>query len=254
MELIWKPVLIFLLSFSCWALDSDADRDFISAAGPLTNDLLFNLNATQGNQASNLGAGDNGIYVCHQPLPAFLQEYFHSLRAHKITHYKVYLPWAQLLPNGNSKNPDRSRVQCYRHLLQALQAASLKPMIILHQRGLPTGTCQEGGCFTDLFDDYTTFAFHSFGDLVDIWFTFSDLEELIKELPHQDSRASQLQVISAAHRKAYEAFHKKYASQGEFTGLIISTQPSHFCPVLLACLKYCFPLAWLTHPTIHWRN
>lgn len=217
MDPAWSSVFIVLLSFSCWGLDWKSDPNFISAAGPLTNDLLHDLNGPPGNQDSNFVAEDKNIDVCPQPLPAFLPEYFSSVYASQITHYKVFLPWARLLPAGSSKNPDEKTVQCYRQLLEALKAAQLQPLVVLHHQTLPGSTVQKSEVFADLFADYATFAFHSFGDLVETWFTFSDLEEVIRELPHQESRASRLRTLTDAHRKAYEIYHKKYASKGEYT-------------------------------------
>lgn len=59
-----------------------------------------------------------------------------------ITHYKVFLPWAQLLPEGSSKNPDKRMVQCYRQLLEALVTAQLQPLVVLHHQTLPASTVQ----------------------------------------------------------------------------------------------------------------
>ncbi|XP_029081480.1 lactase-phlorizin hydrolase [Monodon monoceros] len=224
MELVWHLVLIVLLSFSCWGLDWESDRNFISAAGPLTSDLLRNLRGPLGNQDSPFVTGDKEIYVCRQPLPSFLPEYFSSVRAIMITHYKVFLPWAQLLPEGTSKNPDKETVQCYRQLLEALKSAQLQPLVVLHHQTLPASTVQRTEAFADLFADYASFIFHSFGDLVEIWFTFSDLEEVIMELPHQESRSSRLQILTDAHRKAYEVFHEKYASQGQKLSVVLRAQ------------------------------
>ncbi|XP_025784620.1 lactase-phlorizin hydrolase [Puma concolor] len=224
MELAWNSVFIVLLSFSCWGLDWEFDRKFISAAGPLTNDLLYNLSDPLGNQRSNFAAEDRSIYVCRQPLPAFLPKFFNSVRANKITHYKVFLPWAQLLPTGSSKNPDSKTVQCYRQLLETLKTAQLQPLVVLHHQTLPASTVQRREVFADLFADYATFAFHSFGDLVKIWFTFSDLEEVIKEFPHQESRPSHLQTLTDAHRKAYEIYHEKYASQGGKLSVVLRAE------------------------------
>ncbi|XP_042804523.1 lactase-phlorizin hydrolase [Panthera leo] len=224
MELAWNSVFIVLLSFSCWGLDWESDRKFISAAGPLTNDLLYNLSDPLGNQRSNFAAEDRSIYVCRQPLPAFLPKFFNSVRASKITHYKVFLPWAQLLPTGSSKNPDSKTVQCYRQLLETLKTAQLQPLVVLHHQTLPASTVQRREVFADLFADYATFAFHSFGDLVKIWFTFSDLEEVIKEFPHQESRPSHLQTLTDAHRKAYEIYHEKYASQGGKLSVVLQAE------------------------------
>lgn len=216
MELVWNSVFIVLLSFSCWGLDWESDRNFISAAGPLTSDLLHNLEDPLGSKGSNVVAEEEDIYVCHQPLPAFLQDYFSSVRASKVTHYKVFLPWARLLPAGSSKNPSRRTVQCYRRLLEALRTAQLQPLVVLHHQALPAHTIQRSAGFAELFADYAAFALHSFGDLVEVWLTFSDLEKVIAELPHQESRSSRLQTLTDAHRKVYEIYHKKYASQGEY--------------------------------------
>ncbi|XP_017743886.1 PREDICTED: lactase-phlorizin hydrolase [Rhinopithecus bieti] len=224
MELSWHAVFIALLSLSSWGSDWESERNFISTAGPLTNDLLHNLSGPLGDQSSNFVAGDKDLYVCHQPLPTFLPEYFSSLHASQITHYKVFLSWAQLLPAGSTQNPDKKTVQCYRRLLEALETARLQPMVILHHQTLPASTLQRTEVFADLFADYATFAFHSFGDLVGIWFTFSDLEEVIKELPHQESRASRLQALSDAHRKAYEIYHENYASQGGKLSVVLRVE------------------------------
>ncbi|XP_012581092.1 PREDICTED: lactase-phlorizin hydrolase [Condylura cristata] len=227
MELAWNSVFIVLLSSSCWGLDWNSYRNFISVAGPLTNDLLQNLSGPLEKQFSNLAARSED-YVCQQPLPAFLPEYFSSVHLSNITHYKVFLPWAQLLPAGNSKHPDKQMVQCYRLLFEALKKARLQPLVILHHRTLPAITGREKGqrkkIFVDLFSDYATFAFNSFGDLVDIWFTFSDLEEVIKELPHQESRVSRLQTITDAHRKVYEIYHEKYASWGGKLSVVLHVE------------------------------
>ncbi|MBZ3890104.1 Lactase-phlorizin hydrolase [Sciurus carolinensis] len=223
MELSQNVVFIVLLSFSCQGLVWESDGNFISAAGPLTNDLLHNPSYPLENQSSNFVAGDKDIYVCHQPLPSFLPDYFSSLHASKITHYKVFLSWAQLLPSGSSKNPDEKTVQCYRQLLKALKTAQLKPMVVLHHQTLPT-TVQSNKGFGDLFADYATFVFHAFGDLVEIWLTFSDLKEVIMDLPHQESRASRLQTVTDAHKKAYEIYHKKYASQGGKLSVVLRVE------------------------------
>lgn len=220
MELPWTALVLstVLLGLSCQGDDWESDRNFISAAGPLTNDLVHNLNHPLGMQASDLVAGDTDMYICQQPLPSFLPQYFSSLRASQVTHYKVLLSWAQLLPTGSSKNPDQEAVRCYRQLLQALKDAQLQPMVVLgHQIPPSSSSIQRDGVFPDLFADYATLAFQSFGDLVEIWFTFSDLEKVIMDLAHQELKASGLQTLSDAHRKAFDIYHRKYSSQGEYT-------------------------------------
>ncbi|XP_058520181.1 lactase/phlorizin hydrolase-like [Ochotona princeps] len=215
MEMFWSAVFTVLLSLSCQGSDWGSDSSFISAAGPLTTDLLPSLNCPPGKQSSGSAAGHEDIVVCCQPLPASLPEYFSSLGASEVSHYKVFLSWAQLLPAGSSREPDEKVVRCYRQLLETLRAAQLEPMVILHQGTLPASLGPRRDGFADLFAEYAAFAFRAFGDLVGIWFTFSDLEAVVRELPHEESRAARLQLVTEAHRKAYEIYHQKYALQGE---------------------------------------
>nr|BAF94233.1 Lct [Rattus norvegicus] len=227
MELPWTALFLstVLLGLSCQGSDWESDRNFISAAGPLTNDLVLNLNYPPGKQGSDVVSGNTDIYICQQPLPSFLSQYFSSLRASQVTHYKVLLSWAQLLPTGSSKNPDQEAVQCYRQLLQSLKDAQLEPMVVLCHQTPPTSSAiQREGAFADLFADYATLAFQSFGDLVEIWFTFSDLEKVIMDLPHKDLKASALQTLSNAHRRAFDIYHRKFSSQGGKLSVVLKAE------------------------------
>ncbi|KAK7812514.1 hypothetical protein U0070_020794, partial [Myodes glareolus] len=227
MDLPWTALFLstVLLSLSCQGTAWDSDRNFISAAGPLTNDLVLNLSHPLGTRGSGFGPGSKDFYVCQQPLPSFLPQYLSSLRASQVTHYKVLLSWAQLLPTGSPKNPDQEAVRCYRRLLQSLKAAQLQPMVVLCHQTPPThGTIQRDRDFADLFANYATFAFQSFGDLVEIWFTFSDLEKVILDLAPQGSKASALQTLSKAHRKAFEVYHREFSSQGGRLSVILKAE------------------------------
>ncbi|XP_057626305.1 lactase/phlorizin hydrolase-like [Chionomys nivalis] len=227
MELPWTALFLstVLLSLSCQGIDLEPDRNFISAAGPLTNDLVFNLSHPLESQGSGFRPDSKDFYVCQQPLPSFLPQYLSSLRTSQVTHYKVLLSWAQLLPTGSPKNPDQEAVRCYRQLLQSLKAAQLQPMMVLCHQTPPTrGTIQRDRDFAELFADYATFAFQSFGDLVEIWFTFSDLEKVIMDLAPQGSKASALQTLSNAHRKAFEVYHREFSTQGGRLSVVLKAE------------------------------
>ncbi|XP_074068122.1 lactase/phlorizin hydrolase [Macrotis lagotis] len=219
MELVWNVAFVLLSSFPCWAVDWESTQNFIAAAGPLPSDLIQDLNHLLNGQGSNLTATSLDTHICNQQLINASSEYFASLYASGVTHYKIFLPWAQLLPTGSSQEPDTSTVQCYRRLLEVLRAAHLQPLVILHHQTLPKQALAslsgvwKSNLFADLFADYALFAFHSFGDLVEIWFTFSDLRAAMEDLPHQESRSSHFQAIVDAHRKAYNVYHENFTSQ-----------------------------------------
>lgn len=217
MEPTWNSVLAVFLSFPCWGLAWEPDGSFLWAAGPLPGRVLRDPSGARGSPGARPAAAAAGESACRQPLPALLPGYFRGVRGARVTHYKVFLSWAQLLPAGSSQEPDEDAVRCYRRLLGAVRAAGLRPLGVLHRAGLPApARARASEAFAGRFADYAAFAFRAFGDLVETWFTFSDLEAAIRELPHQKSRSSRLQTLADAHRRAYEIFHEKYASPGEF--------------------------------------
>ncbi|XP_006880794.1 PREDICTED: lactase-phlorizin hydrolase [Elephantulus edwardii] len=210
MELPWVFISLVLVSSSCWGFDWESDRNFLSAAGPLTNDLLL------GRQGSRAAADDQVVDVCRLPLPAWLRAHWARLRAQHVTHYKVLLPWAR--PEAS----DAAAVRCYRRYLRAVAGAGLRPLVVLLPRApaLPPA----GPAFARVFADYAAYAFEAFGDLVDIWFTFSDLEAVLRGLPQEESRASRLQVLAEAHRQAYEIYHEKFAPPGGKLSVVLPAE------------------------------
>uniref|UniRef100_G3WYB3 Lactase n=1 Tax=Sarcophilus harrisii TaxID=9305 RepID=G3WYB3_SARHA len=216
MELAWNIVFVLLSSSPCWAVDWESTWNFIVAAGPLPSDWIQDANPPLSEQGANFTAASLDAHICSQQWTATSGEYLASLHASGVTHYKVFLSWAQLLPTGSSQEPDKNTVQCYRRLLEALHAAQLQPLGVLHHSTLPRqdGTWKSE-LFPSLFADYALFAFHSFGDLVQVWFTFSDLEAAMEDLPHQESRSSRFQAIFDAHRKVYNIYHENFASQAD---------------------------------------
>ncbi|KAM6460587.1 lactase/phlorizin hydrolase [Liasis olivaceus] len=113
----------------------------------------------------------------------------------------------------NAQKPNKTNVECYKQLLRILKSADLKPVLILHQNGLPKslGTQLGSTIFTNLFLEYADFSFGTFGELVDTWITFSHLPEITKGLPLADPKAFPLQVLVSAHQKAYKIYHEKHS-------------------------------------------
>lgn len=213
MERAWSAAFLVLLGCSRCGLGWGPEGTFLSAAGPLTTD-------------------SRPRDACPRPLPALLPRHLGSLRARGVTHYKVFLSWARLLPAGSSAAPDAESVRCYRRLLGAVRAAGLRPLGVLHRGRLPrAGPGAPAAAAAARFARYAALAFRSFGDLVDVWFTFSDLQEVIPGLPRQQSGPARLQPLVDAHRKAYAIYHEKYAPPGESTPPHAAPRPASPCPL-----------------------
>uniref|UniRef100_A0A8D0L3Y9 Lactase n=1 Tax=Sphenodon punctatus TaxID=8508 RepID=A0A8D0L3Y9_SPHPU len=225
MALACRIVLVSLLCLPSSGVDWGFVQSFIALAGPLTSQLVNDLNPpsklpAEGVVNSVVAHADD---LCHQPWLVFLPPYFSQLHATGVTHYKVFLPWTRILPEGNAKAVDEAQVQCYRQLLQTLTAASIKPVVILNGRDCPELVAAQLALhktttFANLFAEYADFAFRSFGDLVDTWLSFSHPPEDTGGLPPGESLP--LQMLAFAHRRAYSLYQEKYSSKGkEKTGM-----------------------------------
>ncbi|KAM6421692.1 lactase/phlorizin hydrolase [Rhynochetos jubatus] len=222
MELICKTVIFFLLVSSSLGIDWEFAQNFIAIAGPLPSESvntlrLQNLVVPKEDQGPDLAEARD--YLCQQDLVApELPQYLSHLREIGVTHYKVFLPWARILPKGDARKPDKAQVQCYQELLKTLVAAALKPVVVLHHQHVPSAVAaqamgREANVFADLFVEYAAFSFRVFGDLVDVWLTFSDLPEILKSLPY-DEPQHRAQALAAAHERAYTVYHEKYSPAG----------------------------------------
>ncbi|XP_062974386.1 lactase/phlorizin hydrolase [Elgaria multicarinata webbii] len=218
MELVYKVYLVFLLPLPCIGADWDLAQRFISIAGPLTDEIVSNLNF-QGEHIQETALNPvlaQSDYLCHWPSLSFLPSYFDDLNENGVTHFKVFLPWTHILPEANAQNPNETNVECYKQLLRTLRAADLKPVLILHRKSFPKSlstqlALSESTTFADLFAEYAEFSFRSFGAFVDTWLTFSNLPENTEGLP---DGALPLQMLASAHEKAYKIYHEKYSSEG----------------------------------------
>lgn len=225
MELVYKVFFIFLLPWPCLGANWEVAQKLISIAGPLKDELVSNLNFQNTpvrDPPFNSATAESG-YLCHWSSLSSLAPYVTQLHANGVTDFKVFLPWAHILPEGNAQKPNETNVECYRELLRIVRAAEIKPVIILHQKHLPEFlhtqlALDNSRTFVDFFVEYAEFAFESFGDFVDKWLTFSDFPEITVGLSQRDPLPLPLQTVASAHRKAYEVYHGKYSSEGKEKG------------------------------------
>lgn len=223
MDLLCKTVIIFLLVPLSLGVDGGFAPNFISLAGPLPSELAERL----GLQEPALPEEQQGPAVpeaqgdpCQPSLMASeLPRYLQQLRELGVTHYKLLLPWGRLLPQGSSGSADGARVRCYRRLLQAVAAAGLRALLVLHHGRVPGAVAAQAGgrraaAFSELFVEYAEFSFHAFGDLVDVWLSFSDLPEVLQSLPY-DEPQERVQAVVAAHEAFYNTLHENISSSGK---------------------------------------
>uniref|UniRef100_A0A8C3M8V1 Uncharacterized protein n=1 Tax=Geospiza parvula TaxID=87175 RepID=A0A8C3M8V1_GEOPR len=216
MELICKTVILLLLVSLSLGIHGELAQNFITIAGPLPSELAERWGLQEQvlpEQQQSPAVAESQAHVCQADLMASeLPRYLRRLRARGVTHYRLLLPWARVLPEGNAMGADGARVRCYRRLLQAVAAAGLRAVLLLHRGPVPGQSTARA--FPELFVEYADFSFRAFGDLVDVWVSFSDLPEVLQSLPYTEPQ-ERVQAVAAAHKGFFSMLHEKVSPAGK---------------------------------------
>lgn len=186
----------------------DKEEDFLLLAGPLTKQVI-----------GSSGEGAKDVFDCSHPVPSASKQYFQYLQSRGVTHFKVPLSWAQLLPTGLSSQPQQAVVRCYQTLLKELHEVGLKPVVILHGSVVPESLRSRYGGWEsqelgEMFQQYAQFAFQEFGTLVHSWVTLSKLEDVWVDGQPAGSNSS-LQNILQLNKNIYQFYHQHFPEKGK---------------------------------------
>ncbi|XP_059896121.1 klotho-like [Gadus macrocephalus] len=201
----WKALFLYLLCVGGHMCQkNNGPQTAMLLAGPLTkqdkwHDLL------QGSMGTD----------CTQSIPAGSRGYFEYLQGKGVTHFKVPLSWAQLLPTGLPSQPQPAVVRCYKALLNQLVEVGLQPLVILHGSTVPEELRRRYGGWESpelgqVFQQYAEFAFLEFGDLVQSWVTLNRLDEL--------KSAELFQNALHAHASVQQRYHQLFPEITRFPG------------------------------------
>ncbi|XP_029931746.1 cytosolic beta-glucosidase [Myripristis murdjan] len=106
-----------------------------------------------------------------------------------LTHYRLSLSWARLLPDGTTQHVNHKGVQYYNKVINDLLSCNVSPMVTLYHFDLPQALQDQGGWkspgMAALFDSYAQFCFQTFGDRVKLWITINE-PYVCAKLGHED--------------------------------------------------------------------
>ncbi|TKS67586.1 Lactase-phlorizin hydrolase [Collichthys lucidus] len=217
--LLWAALLYVLCVYGC--LSSNGQEDFMVLGGPLRNHLQRAL-------------GVNSVFDCSHPIPPGSIQYFESLQSKGVTHFKIPLSWAQLLPTGHPSQPQQTVVTCYQTLLAQLLKVGLQPLVILHGSTVPEALRSRYGGWesqelVDMFQQYAEFAFQEFGALAHLWVTLSDLDKVLHD-GQPAGTSSALQNILQLNRNIYQFYHQQFPDEGRRLSLGFGARDFAFIP------------------------
>uniref|UniRef100_A0A663LYE1 Klotho beta n=1 Tax=Athene cunicularia TaxID=194338 RepID=A0A663LYE1_ATHCN len=93
-----------------------------------------------------------------------------------VTFYQFSISWSRLFPTGVVAAPNEKGLQYYNTLIDSLLYRNIDPMVTLYHWDLPLMLQEKYGGWKnesviDIFNDYATFCFQTFGDRVKYWIT-----------------------------------------------------------------------------------
>ncbi|XP_009584068.1 PREDICTED: beta-klotho [Fulmarus glacialis] len=93
-----------------------------------------------------------------------------------VTFYQFSISWSRLFPTGVIAAPNEKGLQYYNTLIDSLLYRNIDPMVTLYHWDLPLMLQEKYGGWKnesviDIFNDYATFCFQTFGDRVKYWIT-----------------------------------------------------------------------------------
>jgi beta-glucosidase/6-phospho-beta-glucosidase/beta-galactosidase len=106
----------------------------------------------------------------------FLEEDLLALDFLGVSFYQFSISWPRLFPDGTVAVANEKGLQYYNTLLDALLLRHIEPVVILYHWDLPLALQEKYGgwkneSLVDIFNDYATYCFQSFGDRVKHWIT-----------------------------------------------------------------------------------
>ncbi|KAM3857405.1 cytosolic beta-glucosidase [Diretmus argenteus] len=129
----------------------------------------------------------NGDVACHSY--ELWEKDLQCIQQLGLTHYRLSLSWARLLPDGTTRHVNPKGVQYYNKVINDLLACNVSPMVTLYHFDLPQALQDQGGWkspgMATLFDSYAQFCFQTFGDRVKLWITINE-PYVCAKLGHED--------------------------------------------------------------------
>ncbi len=177
-------------------------------AGPLTKQLVKSSDSAV-----------NDAFDCSHPIPPGSRQYFAYLQSRGVTHFKVPLSWAQLLPTGLSSQPQQAVVTCYQTMMKQLLEVGLQPLVILHGSTVPEVLKSRYGGWesqelVEMFQQYAELAFQEFGALAHSWVTLSDLDYVWHD-GQSTGAPGPLQNILQLNKNIYQLYHQWFPDKGK---------------------------------------
>lgn len=94
--------------------------------------------------------------------------------------YRMSVSWARIFPNGDDVEPNQEGIDYYRRVLEGCRARGMKVFLTMLHYSIPINLVEKYGGWKnreliDLYLRYARVLFENYGDLVDYWLPFNEM-------------------------------------------------------------------------------
>jgi len=186
-------------------------------------------------QEGNIADGSSGQVACDS-----YHQYATDVQlmaAMGVTSYRFSIAWTRILPMGVGERNSEG-IAYYHRLLDALEEASIEPVVTLYHWDLPQALEDQGGWLNSSvslwFEEYSTACFEEFGDRIKTWITLNEPRVTSLQGYGDGSMAPGVLGIGTtayvsahnqilAHARAYRAYQRDFSQlQGGRVGITLN--------------------------------
>ncbi len=140
-----------------------------------------------------------------------------------FTVLRVSIAWSRLYPTGEEETPNPAGVAFYRELFTQMRRLGIEPLVTLSHYEMPIALAVKYNGWSDrrvieLFVRFATTCFTEYGDLVQLWLTFNEIDS-IRRHPFTTAGVIEDKSTQGFEQAIYEALHHQFVAGAEATRL-----------------------------------
>lgn len=155
----------------------------------------------------------------------FYHEYPNDIKLFKELGLKVFrtsICWARIFPNGDDKEPNEAGLEFYRNLFHCLKENGIKIFATIQHYDIPVNLVVKYGGWKnreliEFFTNYVKVLFENFGDIVDYWLPFNEINAA--RFAHWDGISILQDQTQEMEQTIFQSLHHQFIANAKAVAL-----------------------------------
>ncbi|MDV7751229.1 glycoside hydrolase family 1 protein [Enterococcus casseliflavus] len=145
---------------------------------------------------------------------------------------RLSIAWTRLFPTGEETTPNPEGIAFYRNVFQEMQRLGIKPIVTLSHYEMPLALSLKynGWVERKVIDDFVRFAtvcFEEFGEYVEYWLTFNEIDSIHRHPFTTAGLISEQSEAGKEEQDVYQALHHQFVASSLVTKIAHEINPDN---------------------------